>query len=132
VLTAYDYDDANRILSIKTMKVTENIAEIQYTHDNNGNRLTRSTLLGTQAFTYDNLNQVIRAVYESGNLEEFVYDNNGNREKHITRESLSADPGDDSFHVQQPEPALEFRDRRGRRFKRRLDAYPRPRGGQKR
>jgi hypothetical protein len=30
---------------------------------NNGNRLTRTTLLGTQAFTYDNLNQVIRAVY---------------------------------------------------------------------
>jgi RHS repeat-associated protein len=35
---------------------------------------------------------VIRAVYESGNLEEFVYDNNGNREKHITRKSPSADP----------------------------------------
>jgi RHS repeat-associated protein len=35
---------------------------------------------------------VIRAVYESGNLEEFVYDNNGNREKHITKELASADP----------------------------------------
>jgi RHS repeat-associated protein len=92
VLTAYDYDDANRLTRILSRKDTDILADIGYTHDLNGNRLTRSTLLGTQAFTYDNLNQVIRAVYESGNLEEFVYDNNGNREKHITRESPSADP----------------------------------------
>jgi YD repeat-containing protein len=71
------YDGFNRLTQI-TQKNAANttLGTYAYTHDNNGNILTKTENGTTHSFTYDDVNRIITST--DGN-QTYSYDKNGNR-----------------------------------------------------
>ncbi|EKD28777.1 MAG: hypothetical protein ACD_79C00207G0001, partial [uncultured bacterium] len=110
VITNYSYDNADRLTNIKSLHglsgQSSTLMDITYTHDLNGNRLTRNSVgaglvpaqNGVQSYVYDALNQLTKATYENNDSEEFIYDKAGNRLKHKTVISNEVRNLDSSFN----------------------------------
>jgi len=69
------YDDNNRLTSYNGTA---------YTHDENGNTVTKTDASGTTTYTYDSENKLTRIDFPAGGFVEYVYDGLGRRiEKNV-------------------------------------------------
>jgi RHS repeat-associated protein len=79
VTTTFGYDDASRTTSVDHMDGATPIAQLDYTFDDLGNRLTKVDAAGTEAYTYDALSRVTNVAYPGGVSTGYTYDAHGNR-----------------------------------------------------
>jgi RHS repeat-associated protein len=79
VTTTYGYDTASRVTAIDHVKSPTTIAALDYTFDDVGNRLTRTTGAGTETYTYDELYRLTNVAYANGRSTAYTYDATGNR-----------------------------------------------------
>jgi RHS repeat-associated protein len=78
--TAYEYDAANRLLSLKNYNATGAVQDTyMYTYDANGNKTSVSTNNGTISYKYDSLNQLTQESLTDGTTSSYAYDAVGNR-----------------------------------------------------
>jgi RHS repeat-associated protein len=59
------------------------LSDSQYTYDENGSCLTKHTIAGLTAYSYDEMNRLVKAEYPTYG-EEFTYDRAGNRTGRMT------------------------------------------------
>lgn len=78
--STYLYDLSNNLLELNNYFSSNSlISQYTYTYDNVGNRLSMTDLVGTNTYVYDSIYQITGVNYSNGNVENFSYDNNGNR-----------------------------------------------------
>lgn len=78
--STYSYDSAGQLLELFNRKsTTEIISSFIYTHDNIGNRLTKTTQEGTTQYTYDAISQLTRVVLPDSSTSNYNLDAAGNR-----------------------------------------------------
>jgi RHS repeat-associated protein len=66
----WTYDDNNRLTGYNGTA---------YTHDENGNTVTKTDPTGTTTYTYDSENKLVRIDFPGGGFVEYVYDGLGRR-----------------------------------------------------
>lgn len=79
VTTTYGYDDASRTTSVDHMDGLTPVAQLDYTFDDLGNRLTKVDAAGTETYTYDALSRVTNVAYPGSASTGYTYDKHGNR-----------------------------------------------------
>jgi RHS repeat-associated protein/uncharacterized repeat protein (TIGR01451 family) len=90
MFTTYQYDPAGQLRNLTNFLGNGNvISRFNYTYDNRGRRITMSTLDGNWTYTYDDVEQLINAVYAAVTTNvpnqnlTYVYDSVGNRTQSI-------------------------------------------------
>lgn len=79
ITTTFGYDDASRTTSVDHMDGVTPIAQLDYTFDDLGNRVTKVDAAGTETYTYDALSRVTNVAYPGGASTSYTYDKHGNR-----------------------------------------------------
>jgi RHS repeat-associated protein len=79
ITTTFGYDDASRTTSVDHMDGLTPVAQLDYTFDDLGNRLTKVDAAGTETYTYDALSRVTNVAYPGGASTGYTYDKHGNR-----------------------------------------------------
>ncbi|WP_439484095.1 RHS repeat-associated core domain-containing protein [Cyclobacterium plantarum] len=84
--TTFAYDKADRLDSLVNIGPEGVISSYIYTHDKNGNRLTKKLKDGTEdKYDYDDANRVTDVTYSDGTIEKYTMDSTGNR-SHLVRD----------------------------------------------
>ena len=78
-VTEYSYNKANFVTSLVNRNADEVISSYAYTYYLNGNQKTVTEPSGTTIYTYDDLGQIITAVDKYKKVNEYSYDDYGNR-----------------------------------------------------
>ncbi len=78
VIATYGYDDLNRLTSLSHQYQATTIASFSYTHDQAGNRKTKSGT-SNETYGYDEVYRLLQAVTPRG-TENYTYDEVGNRQ----------------------------------------------------
>jgi RHS repeat-associated protein len=83
--TTYSYDNANRLTNLLHKKSTTTLENLIYQYDPNGNRtnMNRSSVTlpsrdPVTSASYDNKNEMLTFVPQTGSAKNIVYDDNGN------------------------------------------------------
>ncbi|MBP7792940.1 MAG: hypothetical protein KA120_07765 [Candidatus Goldbacteria bacterium] len=74
-----DYDAEGRILKHVNYYKTHRINKFEFTLDNEGNKMTEKTNIGTRNYGYDDIYQLTSAAYEREQAFTWNYDSAGNR-----------------------------------------------------
>jgi RHS repeat-associated protein len=89
--TAYEYNDANLLKSIKNFDKTGSVLNyFIYSYDANGNITSVETESGTITYQYDALNQLIEETLLDGTTITYEYDSVGNRTKKIVTDGTGS------------------------------------------
>ncbi|WLR51865.1 DNRLRE domain-containing protein [Bacillus tianshenii] len=88
--TAYEYNEANQLQSIKNYDANGNVLNyFIYSYDANANITSVDTQDGTVAYQYDSLNQLTEETLTDGTTISYEYDAVGNRTKKIVDDGAS-------------------------------------------
>jgi RHS repeat-associated protein len=88
--TAYEYNDANQLESIKNYDVNGNVLNyFIYSYDANGNITSVETQDGTITYQYNTLNQLTQETLTDGTTISYEYDSVGNRTKKIVNDGTT-------------------------------------------
>jgi RHS repeat-associated protein len=88
--TAYEYNDANQLKSIKNFGANGNVLNyFSYSYDANGNITSVETNNGTITYQYDALNQLTKETLADGTTITYEYDSVGNRTKKIVNDGTT-------------------------------------------
>ena len=80
--TAFEYDDANRLKSVKNYNVAGALLDTYtYSYDANNNYTSVATNNGAISYQYDALNQLTKETMADGTMISYEYDAVGNRTK---------------------------------------------------
>jgi RHS repeat-associated protein len=81
--TTYDYDNRDRLKTLTQPGFGTSTAKLDYTYDGNGNRLTLTATIGSQAhttsYTYDDAGRLHVMTDPANRTYDHDYDQNGNR-----------------------------------------------------
>ncbi len=94
-VSAYGYDASSRLTGIATTKNSAPVDSVTYTHDNAGNRLTRTAPAESYAYAYDDVYRLTQAAPTGGvhQTEAYTYDEVGNR---LTKNADAVPPGNET------------------------------------
>ncbi|WP_240620220.1 DNRLRE domain-containing protein [Peribacillus acanthi] len=86
--TAFEYDDADRLKSLKNYNVAGALLyTYTYSYDANNNQTSVITSAGTASYQYDALNQLTQETLVDGSTISYEYDAVGNRTKKVVIKS---------------------------------------------
>ena len=89
--TTYTYDSLSRLTSLTNLKWGSTISSFGYTHDNVGNRLTKTTLEGISTYTYDAIYELTNVVRPDTSAIGYTFDTVSNRIE-VNTESYTTNP----------------------------------------
>ena len=81
----YTYGELNKLVKIELQKKEETVKTTfaEYQYDANGNTIKRTIYTDTETrvidFEYDTMNRLVKTTSQAGHIEEYFYDNAGNR-----------------------------------------------------
>ncbi|MBQ9140371.1 MAG: RHS repeat-associated core domain-containing protein [Lachnospiraceae bacterium] len=100
-VTEYEYDGDKNIISQKTVvQGIEALLDNHYRYDGNANCIEKHTLSGVNRFTYDSMNQLMKAEYPTG-VEEYRYDKAGNRTTRLWNGKVSHSISQKALHMEE-------------------------------